>query len=150
MKPYNYRFESVLTYRELEKTETENEYRISVEAFESIATELYELLKKKEETLDNQQERMIKGFSVNKIHHVARFIDSLEKKIAEVQQNVIQARSKMIWFEEKLLERRLEVRKFEKMRDKDQQQHRVEVEQQEAKRLDELSTMTFRGVGNGR
>ena len=150
MKPYNYRFESVLTYRELEKTETENEYRISVEAFESIATELYELLKKKEETLDNQQERMVKGFSVNKIHHVARFIDSLEKKIAEVQQNVIQARSKMIWFEEKLLERRLEVRKFEKMRDKDQQQHRVEVEQQEAKRLDELSTMTFRGVGNGR
>lgn len=149
MKPYNYRFESVLTYRELEKTETENEYRISVEAFESIATELYELLKKKEETLDNQQERMIKGFSVNKIHHVARFIDSLEKKIADVQQNVIQARSKMIWFEEKLLERRLEVRKFEKMKDKDHQQHRAEMEEQEAKRLDELSTMTFRGVGNG-
>lgn len=150
MKPYNYRFESVLTFRELEKTETENEYKVSVEAFESIATELYELLKKKEDTLDTQQERMINGFSVSNIHHVARFIDSLEKKIVDVQQNVIQARSKMIWFEEKLLERRLEVRKFEKMRDKDELQHRVEMEQEEAKSLDELSTMTFRGVGNGR
>lgn len=149
MKPYNYRFESVLTFRELEKTETENEYRSSVQAFEEIATELFKLLKTKEDTLDTQQEQMVNGFSVDKIHHVARFIDSLEKKISDLQQKVIQARSKMIWFEEKLLERRLEVRKFEKMKDKDHQQHRVEMENQEAKRLDELSTMTFRGVGNG-
>jgi len=150
MKPYNYRFESVLTFRELEKTETETEYKTSVEAFEVIATELYDLLKKKEETLDTQQERMVNGFSVDKIHHVARFIDSLEKKIVEVQEDVIQARSKMNWFEDKLLERRLEVRKFEKMRDKDQEQHRTENEHAEAKRLDELSTMTFGGVGSGR
>lgn len=47
MKSYRYRFENVLTYRELEKTETEIEYQSSIEAFEKIATELYELLKKK-------------------------------------------------------------------------------------------------------
>lgn len=150
MKPYNYRFESVLTFRELEKTEAETEFKTSVEVFESIATELYDLLKKKEVTLDTQQEQMVSGFSVDKIHHFARFIDSLEKKIADVQQKVIQARTKMNWFEEKLVERRLEVKKFEKMKDKDQQQHRVEMEHHEAKRLDELSTMTFRGVENGR
>lgn len=150
MKPYNYRFESVLTFRELEKEETESAYKSSIEAFEIVATELFDLLKKKETTLSSQQEQMKNGFSVDKIHHFARFINSLETKIAEVQQKVIQARSKMNWFEEKLLERTLEVRKFEKMKEKDQDEHRVEMEHEEAKRLDELSTLTFRGIEIGR
>lgn len=145
MTPYNYRFESVLTFRELEKTETESEFKNSVESFEIVATELYELLKKKEETLDEQQERMETGFSVDAIRHYARFITSLEKRIADVQQKVIQARSKMNWYEDKLLERTLEVRKFEKMKEKDREQHRVEMEHQEANRIDELATMTFQG-----
>ena len=49
MKAYNYRFEKVLTYREQQKTETESEYKFAIDAFETVATELYELLKKKEE-----------------------------------------------------------------------------------------------------
>lgn len=145
MGPYNYRFENVLTYRELQKTETEIEFKTSVDAFEVVATELYDLLKKKETTLADQQEQMQIGASIDGIHHYARFIDSLEKKIQHVQQQVIQARSKMNWYEEKLLERTLEVRKFEKMKEKDRNQYRVEVEYKEAQRLDELSTMTFRG-----
>lgn len=77
------------------------------------------------------------------------FIDSLDKKIEEVQQQVIRARSKMQWFEEKLLERTMEVRKFEKMKEKDRENYREELESQEAKWLDELSTMTFQGKENG-
>lgn len=149
MKPYNYRFENVLTYRELEKTETETEFKEAVESFEVIATELYELLKKKEDTLEAQQERMMTGFSVEDMHHYARFVSSLEVQISEVQQKVMQARSKMNWYEDKLLERTLEVRKFEKMKEKDHEEHRVEMENEEAKRLDELSTMAFRGRENG-
>lgn len=145
MGPYNYRFENVLTYRELQKTETEIEFKTSVDAFEVVATELYNLLKKKETTLNDQQDQMQAGSSIDEIHHYARFVDSLEKKIQHVQQQVIQARSKMNWYEDKLLERTLEVRKFEKMKEKDRDQHRVEVEYKEAQRLDELSTMTFRG-----
>lgn len=149
MKPYNYRFENVLTYREQEKTETETEFKTAVESFELVATELYELLKKKEATLDDQTKRMENGFFIDEIHHYARFINSLEMKITEIQQKVMQARSKMNWYEDKLLERTLEVRKFEKMKEKDREVHRVEVEYEEAKRLDELSTMTFRGRENG-
>ena len=51
MKPYHYRFEKVLTFREQEKTETEVEFKDSVEAFETVATKLYDLLKKKEDIL---------------------------------------------------------------------------------------------------
>lgn len=51
MKTHRYRFENVLTYRELEKTETEIEYQSAIESFEHVATELYELLKKKKKRL---------------------------------------------------------------------------------------------------
>lgn len=77
------------------------------------------------------------------------YIDSLEKKIEQVQEQVIRARSKMQWFEEKLLERTIEVRKFEKMKEKDREKYRDELEAQEAQWLDELSTMTFHGKENG-
>lgn len=149
MSSHQYRFEKVLTYRELQKTETEMEFKTSVDAFETVATELYNLLKTKESTLVNQEEKMQVGASIDEIHHYARYIDSLEKKIEYVQQQVIQARSKMNWFEDKLLERTLEVRKFEKMKEKDYDHYRAEEEYKEAQRLDELSTMTFRGRENG-
>lgn len=149
MKPYLYRFEKVLTYREQEKTETEVEFKASVQAFETVATQLYELLKKKEDVLLEQQEKMSTGFSVNGIHHYARYIDSLEKRIALMQQEVLQARSKMNWYENKLLEKSLEVKKFEKMKEKDREHHRVEMNQLESIQLDELSTMKFRRRENG-
>ena len=149
MKPYQYRFEKVLTYREQEKTETEVEYKGAVRDFETVATRLYELLRKKENTLAEQQEKMSTGFSINEIHHYARFIGSLEKTIADVQQQLLQARSKMTWYEAKLLEKTLEVRKFEKMKEKDREHHRTEMDHQEAIQLDELSTLKFRGRENG-
>lgn len=149
MRPYHYRFEKVLTYREQEKNETESAYKNAVQQFEQVATKLYEMLKKKEDVVADQQRKMIAGFSIDKIHHYARFIDSMEKRIAEIQQEVVQARMKMNWYEEKLLEKTMEVRKFEKMREKDREHHRAEMEHMEAMRLDELSTLKFRKKENG-
>lgn len=149
MKAYKYRFEKVLMYREQQKTETEIEYKKAVQVFELVATQLYDLLKKKEDTLVEQREKMTTGFLVNEIHHYVRFIESLEKRIAATQQQVIQARSKMTWFEGKLLEKTLEVRKFEKMKEKDHEHHRTEMEQLEAIQLDELATLKFRRRENG-
>lgn len=146
MKAYKYRFDNVLTYRELEKTETEIEYKEAVDDFEAIATELYTLLTKKESVIADQQQKMETGFSIDAIHHYANYIKSLETQIEEIQIQVIQARSKMTWYEEKLLERTLEVRKFEKMKEKDYETYSKEAEYKEAERLDELSTMTFRSV----
>lgn len=149
MKSYHYRFEKVLTFREQEKNETESAYKESIESFETIATELFDLLKKKENVLLEQQEKMSKGFAVNEIHHYARFIESLEKKINSVQQQVIQARSKMNWYEERLLDKTIEVKKYEKMREKDRDAFQDEMEHKEAERLDELSTLKFRKNENG-
>jgi len=143
MVNYIYRFEKVLTIREQEKNETEIAYKESVRSFEEIATKLYELLKKKEDLIDFQQERLAVGSSIEEIHHYARFIDSLEKTIVDVQQKVVQARSKMNRYEEKLLEKNLEVRKFEKMREKDLKLFQQEQDRIEGIFLDEISTLTY-------
>lgn len=143
MKPYQYRFEKVLTYREQEKTETEIEYKKAVDSFQTVATELYDLLKKKEDVTAEQQEKMKKGFYVNDMHQYGRYMESLEKRIDSLQQAVIKARSKMNWFEEKLLEKTIEVKKFEKMKEKDQEHYRTEMEHAEASLMDELTTSKF-------
>lgn len=143
MVAYQFKFAKVLTVREQEKTETELAYKESVLAFEQVATELYDLLKKKENTLDDQNNHLTKGLSIDNIHHYSNYIDGLQKRIDRVQKEVIQARSKMNWFEEKLLEKSLEVRKFEKIKEKDfelfqQEQHKLETIQ-----LDEISSLKF-------
>ncbi|AHN20916.1 flagellar export protein FliJ [Lysinibacillus sphaericus] len=143
MVSYMYRFEKVLTIREQEKNETEIAYKEAVRSFEEVATKLYDLLKKKENLIEFQQERLVVGSSIEEIHHYARFIDSLEKTIADVQQKVVQARSKMNWYEEKLLEKNLEVRKFEKMREKDYKSFQQEQDRIESIFLDEISSLTY-------
>lgn len=143
MVSYVYRFEKVLTIREQEKNETEMAYKESVRSFEEVATKLYDLLKKKEDLIAFQQDRLTVGSSIDEIHHYARFIDSLEKTIADVQQKVIQARAKMKWHEDKLLEKNLEVRKFEKMREKDFKLFQQEQDRIESLFLDEISLLTY-------
>lgn len=143
MVRYQYRFEKVLTIREQEKTETEMAYKESVRSFEEVANKLYDLLKKKENLTEFRQERLAIGSSIEEINQYARFMDSLEKTITDVQQKVIQARAKMNWHEEKLLEKNLEVRKFEKMREKDFKAYQQEQDRVESVFLDEISLLTY-------
>jgi flagellar protein FliJ len=140
---YQYRFENILTVREQEKNESEIAYKQSVKAFEDIATRLYDLLKKKEDLLEYQRQRLQIGASIDEISHYASFLGSMEKTIEDVQQKVVQARAKMNWHEEKLLEKNLEVRKYEKMREKDFDAFKVEQNRLETILLDELSGQTY-------
>lgn len=143
MVTYQYKFSKVLTIREQEKSETELAYKESVLAFEKIATELYDLFKKKENTMDEHNERLTNGLSIDGIHHFTRYIEGLQKRIDIVQKEVIQARSKMNWFEERLLEKTLEVRKFEKMKERDFEYFQQEQQRLETIELDEISSLKF-------
>ncbi|SER53835.1 flagellar export protein FliJ [Psychrobacillus sp. OK032] len=143
MVAYQYKFAKVLNVREQEKSETELAYKESVHMFEKVATELYELLKKQEDTVDAQNNRLTAGLSIDQIHHYSNFIEGLQKRIDVVQKEVIQARSKMNWFEEKLVEKSLEVRKFEKMKEKDFEQFNEEQKRLETIQLDEISSIKF-------
>ena len=143
MVSYQFKFAKVLTIREQEKSETELAYKESVSSFEKVATELYNLLKKKEDTVDTQNNLLISGLTVDSIHHYSNYIVGLQKRIDIVQKEVIQARSKMNWMEEKLLEKSLEVKKFEKIKEKDLGLFQQEQQRLETIQLDEISSLKF-------
>lgn len=143
MVTYQYKFAKVLTVREQEKNETELAYKESVNAFEKVATELYDLLKKKENTTDQQNVQLTQGLSIDHIHHYSKYIEALQKRIDIVQKEVVQARTKMNWFKERLLEKTLEVRKFEKIKEKDYELFQQEQQRLETIQLDEISSVKF-------
>ena len=143
MSNYIYRFEKILDVKDQEKSEAESAFKESVQVFEEIATKLYDLLKKKEDLIGYQLERLKVGSSIDEINHYSKFIDSMEKTIADVQQKVVQARAKMSWHEQKLLEKNLEVRKYEKMRENDFEIFKEDQQRIEAIQLDELSTSAY-------
>ena len=80
MSKYNYRFEKILTVKDQEKTESELAFKESVQVFEEIATKLYDLLKKKEDLISYQRERLMVGSSIDEINHYSKFIDSMDDR----------------------------------------------------------------------
>lgn len=143
MVQYTYRFERVLTVREQEKQQAEIAYKESVRAFEEVATKLYELLKEKENLIDFQNEKLKNGSTIVEINHYATFLESLEKTIADVQKKVIEARAKMNWYEQKLMEKNMEVRKLEKMKERDFEAFKEEQNRFEMNQLDEISSLLY-------
>lgn len=143
MIAYRYKFADILTVREQEKTEIELAYKESVVVFEKIATELFELLKKKEETMDLHIHHLTQGLAITHIHHYTNYMDGLQKNIDLVQKDVAQARSKMEWFKERLVDKMLEVRKFEKINEVEYERYYQEQQRLEAIQLDEISSLQF-------
>lgn len=143
MTQYHYRFEHILTYQEQKKNETEADYKGAVDQFEQVATRLYELLKKKEQLIADYENKLAAGFSIEQIKLTTQYLEKLERLITEVQQQVIDHRARMNWYEEKLLEDTIEVKKYEKMREKDVELFLEEEQRKEALFLDEISTQQY-------
>ncbi|MFB1081110.1 flagellar export protein FliJ [Jeotgalibacillus sp. JSM ZJ347] len=140
---YQYRFERVLTVREREQKEAEDRYRDSVNSFEKMAQKLYELLKKKELMEDSQADQMKSGIPVQLLRHGQQFLTNIEKSISYQQKLVMDARTNMQRHEHRLMERNIEVRKYEKIREHDKKRYIAEQEQADREQMNELSIAQF-------
>ena len=145
---YQYKFEKILTIREREKDEALNIYTQSVKRFEEAAEKLYELLKKKEDLENHQTSRLVSGLPVQEIRHHQYFIQNLEKTISHYQQIVINARNHMNFYQEKLMEKNIEVKKYEKIKEKDLLNFTENLKQIEGKQMDDISIQMFMNRGN--
>ncbi|WP_404409164.1 flagellar export protein FliJ [Jeotgalibacillus malaysiensis] len=140
---YQYRFDRVLTVREREQKEAEDRYRDSVNSFEKMAQKLYELLKKKELMEDSQADQMKTGIPVQLLRHGQQFLTNIEQSISYQQKLVMDARSNMQRHEHRLMERNIEVRKYEKIREHDKKRYVAEQEQADREQMNELSIAQF-------
>ena len=140
---YEFKFNKILAVKEREKDEAVNVYQDSVRKFEEVAEKLYELLKRKEDLEEYQSERLHGGLSIQEIRHHQQFIGNIEKMIDHYQKMVVNARNRMLLFQEKLLEKNIEVKKYEKIREKDYLQFTENVKIIEGKQMDDISIQMY-------
>jgi len=140
---YQYKFEKIMNLREKEKTESQTKYNLAVKEFETEAEKLYRMLKKKEELLDEQAERLRQGLSVQQVRHNLSFLENHEQLIQHYQKRVIETRNKMNFYHQILIEKNMEVKKYEKMKEKDVQAFIEQVNQMENRQMDEISIQQY-------
>ncbi|AGX03864.1 MULTISPECIES: flagellar export protein FliJ [Bacillus] len=145
---YQYRFEKVMSIREREKDEALDSYNQSVRRFEEAAGKLYELLKKKEDLEEFQFSKLASGLPVQEIRHYQHFIHSLEKTIEHYQQVVFNARNQMNYYQDKLTEKNIEVKKYEKMKEKDIVRFAESMKLEENRQMDDISIQLYANRGS--
>lgn len=140
---YHYKFEKIMSVKEREKNEALSAYNDSVKRFEEVAGKLYEMLKKKEDLERYQSMKLVSGLPVQEIRHHQQFIVNLQKSIEQYQKMVQNARNHMLFQQEKLMHKNIEVKKFVKMKEKDLSEFLEEVKQVESKQMDDISIQHF-------
>ena len=140
---FHFSMEKVLSVKQKEKETIEQELGEAVQAFESIAEEIYSLLKRKEdiENLSNHhyQQKVI----VNDLQNTQRFLLSMTNKIKELQPVLQRARERMQIIQQKLLQQTIEVKKYEKLKEKQFTDYKLELSSYENKQNDEFSVLRF-------
>ncbi|WP_026906120.1 flagellar export protein FliJ [Paucisalibacillus globulus] len=105
----------ILDIREKEKKDAQIAYRKSVDTFEEVATELFELLRKKEAVETSYEEALTSSMHLNFIQDQLAYIETLETKITELQKKVSLARTNMETKQQVLSDAHVETKKFEKI-----------------------------------
>lgn len=140
---YQYKFDKILSLKSREKDEAHVVYQDSVKKFEDAADRLYHLLKKKEDLESYQSGRLTSGLPVQEIRHHQQFISNLEKSIEHFQKIVMNARNMMNFQQVQLMEKNVEVKKYEKIKEKDHLQFLAEEKYAESRMMDEISIQQY-------
>lgn len=140
---YIYKFDKILSLKSREKDEAQVVYQNSVKKFEEAADRLYHLLKQKEDLESYQYGRLASGLPVQEIRHHQQFIGNLEKSIEHYQKVVMNARNIMNFQQDNLMEKNVEVKKYEKIKEKDHLQFLADEKYAESRMMDEISIQQY-------
>ncbi|MBY6036092.1 flagellar export protein FliJ [Fictibacillus nanhaiensis] len=140
---FQFSMEKVLSVKQKEKESIELELGEAVQAFESIAEEIYSLLKRKEDVENHSNQQFQQKIVVNDLQNTQRFLLSMTNKIKELQPLLQRARERMQIIQQKLLQQTIEVKKFEKLKEKQLHVYKMEVTSYENKQNDEFSVLRY-------
>lgn len=145
---YQFKFEKIMKLKEREKDEVLSTYNESVKRFEEAAESLFRSLKKKEDLESYQRSKLENGLSVQEIRHHQTFIHNLQKTIDHDQTVVVHTRNQMNFYQDKLLQKNIEVKKYEVLKEKGKLVFLEELRQLEAKQMDDISIQQYMHRGN--
>lgn len=133
----------VLHVRENEKAKAQKAYQKSIDIFEEVATELYELLRKKETAESSYEECLQRSAPIDKIREQAMYIENLNRQILNLQRDVREARSDMELKHNRLSDAYVEVKKFEKIIEHRQKETAAMIEKNEKDTMDDISIRQY-------
>ncbi|AKU27703.1 MULTISPECIES: flagellar export protein FliJ [Geobacillus] len=142
-----FRLQKVLAMKEKEKEKALGEYEEAVRRFEQAAETLYRLLKEKEECAAARDEQLQAGLSVGDIRLRLQYMANLERMIDHYQLVVMQAREQMQRRQQRLMELNIEVKKYEKMRERIKRWAEQLEREAERRLLDEMAVQRFARQG---
>ncbi|MFS0879816.1 flagellar export protein FliJ [Metabacillus niabensis] len=145
---YQFRFQKILDIKENEKEKSLAEYNQSVADFENVANKLYDSMKQKEVLEENTISKLNQGMSVQEIRHYQQFVTNLEKTISHYQKLVQLSRKRMTEKQMKLMQYNIEVKKYEKLKEKQKMSYTASMNQLENKHMDDLSIQSYMYHGN--
>lgn len=142
------KIDKIITIKEREKDEAVVKYNESIEEFEKVATKLYDLLKEKEELEATARAKLQNGLSIIQIKQQTQYILQLEQHIQQLQTKVMNARNKMNKVENLVMEKNIEVKKFNKVKENHATLYNKLMDQEENKQMDEISIQQYMNRGN--
>ncbi|APH05257.1 flagellar export protein FliJ [Bacillus weihaiensis] len=145
---FQFRFQKVMDIKENEKEKSLAEYNQSVSDFESVANKLYDSMKQKEILEENTLSRLNEGISVQEMRHYQQFVSNIEKTISHYQKLVMLTRNRMNEQQVKLMQKNIEVKKYEKLKEKQKETFLMDAKANENKVMDDLSIQSFMYRGN--
>jgi flagellar FliJ protein len=140
---FEFTLQKVLQVSEREKNQIQSEYQEAMNQFEKVATQLYELLKSKEELEQSARDQISLGTSVFSLQQSQNKMLRLQQEIQQKQRATQQARDQMNGKQQDLVDKTIELKKYEKMKQLKQEQFIQEQKRLELIQMDELSIQLF-------
>ncbi|SET41826.1 flagellar FliJ protein [Salinibacillus kushneri] len=136
-------FEKILNVKMIEKDKAHKNYQEAMDYFEVNATELYYLLKEKEDFEAEMSNSIQSSVSADQLRNYDQYIQTLNQKIKASQQNVQSARTNMELKQQSLTESYIELKKYEKIVSNKKTIIKKLEEKHEREVIDEASVQQF-------
>lgn len=135
--------EKILDIKDNEKQEAEIKHYQSVEAFEKVALELYQLLKRKELAEERLQMSLEKSITITELQEQSKYIERMTEKIFSLQETVDEARRLMNLHKEDLTDKHIEFKKVEKIIEHRYEERKLEEQKLENNLMDDISIQQY-------
>ncbi|MCD8501827.1 MAG: flagellar biosynthesis chaperone FliJ [Bacillaceae bacterium] len=141
--PFRFTLQKILDVKENEKIRAEKDFSEATRQFEEVATKLYTLLKKKEDYESTYYEKVGQGMIVSEIQQSHSLLEKLQRQIDQYQLFTQRARENMNRKQEVFLEKAVECKKYEKMKELRYEEYVEDGKRQEKILMDEISVQQF-------
>jgi flagellar FliJ protein len=136
---FEYRFERVMKLAESEKQNLEVQYKKLFDAFEKLAHSLIDLVEQKKVVQTGLQQQMSQAMTIDKMKMGILDVEKIDLLIEETSKQYHRAKLQLETFQTRLQDKAIEVKKYEKMREKQQRIYHKIVAKAEMKQMDDIA-----------